>query len=161
MPRTYKKKLGTPQGVSQWKNLETAGDVRRFLAWCVHSVRGQSLDTRAAGVLGQLGVYLLKALTHEREDALRTEIERLLDYTASRYPAQYAAVGTAVLAYLHAAPDGLQDQDLTALTEKCQRTQLSLSTRQIDHSPEALKYIREEVYGILDGEPLDKDRERR
>lgn len=57
-----RKKLGSPQGVGQWKNLETLGDVKRFLAWCVHSVRNQSLDVKTAATLGQIGCYLLRAI---------------------------------------------------------------------------------------------------
>jgi hypothetical protein len=62
MARTYKEKLGTPQGVGQWKALETPADVKRFLRWCILSVRDQTLDTRTAATLGQLGCYLLNAM---------------------------------------------------------------------------------------------------
>jgi len=76
MPRTYKEKLGTPQGVRQWKRLETAGDVKRFLRWCILSVREQSLDARTAGVLGQLGCYLLKAVETADLDRRLEALER-------------------------------------------------------------------------------------
>lgn len=66
------KKLGTPQGVEEWRNLATVGEVQRFLKWCIHSVRDQTMDTRTAATLGQLGCYLLKALE-------TTDLERRLD----------------------------------------------------------------------------------
>jgi hypothetical protein len=72
------KKLGD-RGVAQWQQLETPGDVKRFLRWVILSVRSQTLDTRAAGVYSQLAMALLKAMQdsdfEERltalEDALR------------------------------------------------------------------------------------------
>ena len=69
-----KAKLGTLRGVSQWKNLESAGDVKRLLAWCIHSVREQSLSPHTAAIMGQLGSYLLKAV--ETSD-LETRLEQL------------------------------------------------------------------------------------
>jgi hypothetical protein len=72
------KKLGTPQGVGQWKALETAGDVKRFIRWCILSVRDQSLDARTAGVLGQLGCYLLKAVETADLEARLAVIENAL-----------------------------------------------------------------------------------
>jgi len=71
------RKLGNRVGVSDWQALDTAGDIRRFLKWCILSVRDQSLETRDAIVLGQLGTYLLKALEtsslEERISALETQ----------------------------------------------------------------------------------------
>lgn len=73
-----KEKLGTLRGVSQWKKLESAGDVRRYLAWCIHSVRDQSLDPKTAAILGQLGSFLLRAVeTADLEDRL-AKIEQAL-----------------------------------------------------------------------------------
>jgi hypothetical protein len=57
-----KKKLGNPQGVSEWQTLATAADVRRFLRWCILSVRAQTLDAKVAATLGQLGCYLVKTI---------------------------------------------------------------------------------------------------
>lgn len=62
MPRTYKEKLGSPQGVGGWKALETSGDVKRLLGWIVHSVRNQTLDVKTAATLGQIGCYLIRAI---------------------------------------------------------------------------------------------------
>ena len=67
-----KGKLGTLQGVNEWQGLDTAGDVKRFLRWCILSVRDQSLDVRTAGTLGLLGCYLMKAME-------TTELERRLE----------------------------------------------------------------------------------
>jgi urease accessory protein UreF len=65
-------KLGTPQGVEEWVSLDTIGDAKRFIAWCIHSVRDQSMDTRTAATLGQLACYLMKAME-------TTELERRLE----------------------------------------------------------------------------------
>ena len=76
MPRTYKKKLGTPRGVSGWKALESAGDVRRFLAWCIHSIRDQSLDPRTGAILAQIGAYMLKAVETDSFEKRLEALER-------------------------------------------------------------------------------------
>lgn len=57
-----KTKIGNHQGVAEWAALNTIGDVKRFIAWCIHSVRDQSMDTKTASCLGQLGCYLMKAV---------------------------------------------------------------------------------------------------
>lgn len=77
MPR--KEKLGTLRGVGQWKRLESAGDVRRFLAWCIHSVRDQSLEPKTAAILGQLGSFLLKAVETADLEARMARLEHALD----------------------------------------------------------------------------------
>jgi|GEM_PF-2629198 len=59
---TTQRKIGTPPGGGNWAKLENAGDVRRFLRWCILQTKADKLDTRQAGVLGQLGLYLLKTL---------------------------------------------------------------------------------------------------
>lgn len=82
MPR--KEKLGTPQGVSQWKQLETVGDVKRFLRWCILSVRDQSLGPRTAATLGQLGCYVLNAIEiadfEQRLAALERAVQQRSDH---------------------------------------------------------------------------------
>jgi hypothetical protein len=77
MPR--KEKLGTLRGVSQWKKLESAGDIKRLMAWCIHSIRDQSLDPKVAAIMAQIGAFMLKAM--EADDFSRdlTEIKRRLD----------------------------------------------------------------------------------
>lgn len=79
MPRTYKEKLGTPQGVGQWKTLETPADVKRFLRWCILSVRDQSLDAKTAATLGQLGCYLLNAIEAADFHRELTDMKQRLD----------------------------------------------------------------------------------
>lgn len=74
-----KAKLGTPLGVAEWKQLESAGDVKRFLRWCVLSVRDQSLDVRTAATLGQLACYILTAIEAADFQHDLTEIKRRLD----------------------------------------------------------------------------------
>jgi hypothetical protein len=56
-----KEKLGDRGGVAEWRALATPGDVRRFIAWVIHSVRNQTLDRATAGVFSQLAMGLLKA----------------------------------------------------------------------------------------------------
>jgi hypothetical protein len=56
-----KEKLGDLRGVSEWRNLETAGDVKRYLAWLIHSLRNQTIPPHTAAIMGQIGSYLLKA----------------------------------------------------------------------------------------------------
>ncbi len=87
MSRTYKLKLGD-RGVSQWQQLETPGDVKRFLRWVVLSLRSQTLDTRVAGVYSQLGMALLKACNEsdfeERLQALEALARARSDYEHQR-----------------------------------------------------------------------------
>jgi len=80
-----KEKLGTLRGVGEWKKLASAGDVRRFLAWCIHSVRDQSLEPKTAAILGQLGSFLLKAV--ETSD-FEARLETLEKHLASQQAAQ-------------------------------------------------------------------------
>lgn len=76
-----KAKLGTPQGVEEWAALDSIGDAKRFIAWCIHSVRDQTMDTRTAATLGQLACYLMKAMeTGDFENRL-TRIEEALKVT--------------------------------------------------------------------------------
>ncbi len=78
------KKLGTPQGVGKWKQLETVGDVKRFLAWCIHSVRNQSLDTKTAATLGQLACYLLNTIRDGDFERRLKDLEEALAHDAER-----------------------------------------------------------------------------
>lgn len=57
-----KQKLGDRGGVSSWQALASPGDIRRFLRWCVLSVRNRSLATHEASCLGQLACHLLRAI---------------------------------------------------------------------------------------------------
>ncbi len=72
-------KLGTPQGVRQWQKLESVGDVKRFLRWCILSVRDQTLDARTAGVLGQLGCYMLKAIEVSDFERRLEDVEKSME----------------------------------------------------------------------------------
>ena len=71
-------KLGDRGGVSQWRKLETAGDIRRFIAWTIHSVRNQTLDRATAAVFSQLALAALKACQEsDFEERLRALEEAL------------------------------------------------------------------------------------
>ncbi len=70
------KKLGNPTGVAAWRNLETAGDVKRLLAWLIHSIRSQNLDPKTAAIMAQIGAYLLKAVETGDLEARLDALER-------------------------------------------------------------------------------------
>lgn len=72
------KKKGTPPGGS-WTKLETPGDVRRFLRWLILSTKNGKTDAKKAGVLGQLAIYMLKAMEDSTLEQRIRDIERLLD----------------------------------------------------------------------------------
>lgn len=72
-----KAKLGNPLGVGQWKALENVGDVKRFLRWVILSVRSQTMDAKTAGVLGQLGCYLLRAIEGNDLEKRMEALERM------------------------------------------------------------------------------------
>jgi len=68
MPREYKEKLGTPRGVGEWRQLETAGDCKRLFKWLIHSIRDGTINPGTASIMAQIGGYLLRAIEgHELE----------------------------------------------------------------------------------------------
>jgi hypothetical protein len=79
MSREYKEKLGTLRGVRKWQKLDSAGDVKRFLAWCIHSVRDQTLNPKTAAIMGQLGAFLLKAVEVADFEHRLEHVEKLLE----------------------------------------------------------------------------------
>jgi hypothetical protein len=81
MPR--KEKLGGRGGVSQWKNLETSGDVRRLLAWTIHSLREGTLARADALAFGQLGAVMLKAVELSSMSDRMSAIEKALETPAA------------------------------------------------------------------------------
>jgi len=56
------KKLGNRGEVASWKALESPGDIRRLLRWCVLSLRDRNMTTTEASCLGQLACHLLRAV---------------------------------------------------------------------------------------------------
>ncbi len=67
-----KEKLGDSRGVKDWQDLETIGDVKRFLRWTVLSLRSQSLDRADAAVFTQIANVVLRAVEgHDLEKRLR------------------------------------------------------------------------------------------
>ncbi len=62
MPSEYHAKLGDRAGVSEWKELATAGDIKRLLAWAVHSLRNGTLERQDALAFSQLAAVMLKAV---------------------------------------------------------------------------------------------------
>ena len=61
MARTYKRKLGSLRDVASWEQLDSVGDIKRFLRWVILSVREQKLDLKTAAVFANISGYLLKA----------------------------------------------------------------------------------------------------
>ena len=78
MSREHKDKLGDRGGVAEWKALATAGDVRRLLAWAVHSLRNGTLERADAITFGQLGAVLLKACAESDTEQRLAAIEAAL-----------------------------------------------------------------------------------
>lgn len=71
-------------GVSEWRALATAGDVRRFLRWTILSMRNGELEKSEAAVFSQLAIALLKACEKgEFEERLRS-LEKKLEIEALR-----------------------------------------------------------------------------
>lgn len=74
-----KEKLGTLRGVNQWKKLETAGDIKRLMAWCIHSIRDQTIDPRTAAIMAQIGAFMLKAVEVADFEQRLSAIEQALN----------------------------------------------------------------------------------
>jgi hypothetical protein len=71
-------KNDTPPGGGNWSKLETPGDVRRYLRWLILQTKADKVDVRKAGVMGQLGLYLLKTLEVSNFEGRLARIERAL-----------------------------------------------------------------------------------
>jgi len=66
--------------VAEWEKLETIADVKRFFAWCIHSIRNQTINPKTAAIMAQIGSYSLKALQGERQQAIaEREFVRIKD----------------------------------------------------------------------------------
>ena len=74
-----KAKLGDLRGVGEWKNLDSAGDVKRLLRWLILSIRNQTLDPKVAAIMGQLGSFMFKALETSDFEKRLSDIERMLE----------------------------------------------------------------------------------
>jgi hypothetical protein len=57
----HNKKMTPPQG-GTWARLESPGDVRHYMRWLILQTKVDKVDVRKASVMGQLGLYLLKAM---------------------------------------------------------------------------------------------------
>jgi hypothetical protein len=85
MPKIRNIKDIPPRG-GNWSKLETPGDVRRFLRWLILQTKEDKIDTRKAGVLGQLGLYLLKSIEVATIVAQVASLEQRLDHTQENQP---------------------------------------------------------------------------
>lgn len=79
MPAGQQKKDTPPGG--RWTQLETPGDVRRFLRWLILQTKADKVEVRKAGVLGQLALYLLKSLEVSDLSDRMAKIEAALEAT--------------------------------------------------------------------------------
>ena len=86
---TSQKKNNNPPRGGNWSKLETAGDVRRYLRWLILATKTDKVDVRKAGVMGQLGIYLLKALETSDFEARLAELERRLERSESQQEQSY------------------------------------------------------------------------
>ena len=78
-----KRKPGPLRGVGVWKNLETAGDCKRFFRWLILATKNGKLDLRTASILGQIGTYLLRAIEGSDLEQRLVSIEgRLKDFSS-------------------------------------------------------------------------------
>ncbi|MGH7961895.1 MAG: hypothetical protein ACRERD_08730 [Candidatus Binatia bacterium] len=83
-------KSGPLRGVGAWKNLESAGDCKRFFRWCILALKDGKLDRQTASILGQLGTYLLRTIEgHELERRIET-----LEQAAATVTVQEQGKGT-------------------------------------------------------------------
>jgi len=76
-----KQKNDTPPRGGNWTKLESPGDVRRYLRWLILQTKADKVEVRKAGVMGQLGLYLLKTLETSDLEARLVEMERRLEQT--------------------------------------------------------------------------------
>jgi hypothetical protein len=76
-----KAKIGDVVGVAEWKNLESVGDVKRFLKWVIHSMRNTTLEPSHASIFAQIGGVLMKTVTaSDTETRLETIEKRLAEW---------------------------------------------------------------------------------
>jgi hypothetical protein len=73
-----RQKKSTPKG-GNWSDLETVGDVKRFLRWLILSTTTDKMETKKSSVLGQLSLYLLKTMEVSDMEARLADLERRLD----------------------------------------------------------------------------------
>lgn len=81
---TSHEKKSTPPG-GRWTRLETPGDVRRYLKWLILETKADRLDVKKAGVLGQLGLYLLKTIEVSNLAARVAEMEQQIASSDERH----------------------------------------------------------------------------
>ena len=74
-----RKKLGTPRGVKEWRNLDTAGDCKRLFKWLIHSLRDGSLDAKEASVMALIGSYLVKTIEVADLETKLDDVKQRLD----------------------------------------------------------------------------------
>jgi hypothetical protein len=88
MADALQKKSTPPRGGS-WSKLESPGDVRRYLRWLILQTKTDKVDVRKAGVMGQLGLYLLKTLEVSDLEARLSEMEQRLEQSETATPHEH------------------------------------------------------------------------
>jgi hypothetical protein len=90
-----KGKLGDTRGVRQWRNLDSIGDVKRFLRWSILSMRNGSLDRQDAAVFYQGANVLLRVIEgndlERRLTALEARLQQHQPYTLTPSAALHQA----------------------------------------------------------------------
>jgi hypothetical protein len=80
-----RQKNDTPPRGGNWSKLETPGDVQRYLRWLILQTKADKVDVRKAGVMGQLGLYLLKTLEVSTLATQLADLEHRLERTQENH----------------------------------------------------------------------------
>jgi hypothetical protein len=80
-----REKNDTPRGADNWADLETTGDVKRFLRWLILGTATDKIDTKKSAVLGQLSLYLLRTLEVSDIEARLADLEQRMDHTQEHH----------------------------------------------------------------------------
>lgn len=83
-----RKKLGLTRGVAEWKALDTAGDIKRFLRWIALSAREQQMPVDMGNMLCRVGEVMLKAIDTSDLEAALSRLEQRYEVLAQEHQAQ-------------------------------------------------------------------------
>ena len=80
-----RKKLGLTRGVAEWKALDTAGDIKRFLRWIALSARERQMPVDVGNMLCRVGEVMLKAIDTSDLEAALARLEQRYEVLAQKY----------------------------------------------------------------------------
>src|SRR5262249_7276936 len=75
-------KKSPPRG-GRWTVLATPGDVQRLFRYLILQVKADTIDQKKAGLMGQLGIYLLKSMQVGAESELLRRLDAIEAVLAS------------------------------------------------------------------------------